>query len=160
MQTILPSLPFLFLFCVFNFSNQLIDCETTFLPWNNSLVDLRLRLIIIVHESTNQGNPSDGNLSPFPSFGNIGAHYIATLSLLVFTIGFIVWFSSTSLVLSVQTTSQPSSHPLEQNQPQIDPKLDPLPSLPIVSSSLPSSSPGESLDSSNQESKKNKKKNI
>ena len=38
-------------------------------------------------ESTNQGFPSYGNPSPFPSFGNVAAPYMATLSLPWLTIG-------------------------------------------------------------------------
>jgi len=40
----------------------------------------------IVPEPTIQGNASDGNPSPFPYFGDVGAHYMATLSLLGFTL--------------------------------------------------------------------------
>jgi hypothetical protein len=77
-------------------------------------------------ESTSQGNPSDGNPSPFPSFGNIGAPYMATLSLPGLTIGLPVWLFSTSMVPSVQTAFQPSSPPPEQHQPHVDPKVDPF----------------------------------
>ena len=38
-------------------------------------------------ESTSQGFPSDGNPGPFPSFGNVGAPYMAMLSLPGLTIG-------------------------------------------------------------------------
>jgi len=64
-----------------------------------------------VPESTNQGNPSYGNLGPFPYFGNIGSPYMETLSLPRFTIGLPVWLFSTSLVPNVQTSPQPSSPP-------------------------------------------------
>ena len=53
-------------------------------------------------ESTDQGIPFDGNPSPFPPFGNIGAPYMATLSLLGLTIGFPVWLLSTSLDQNVK----------------------------------------------------------
>ncbi len=56
--------------------NQLIDQKKTFSLWNSSLVDLRLRLMETFPESTSQGNPSDGNPSPFPYFGNIGAPFL------------------------------------------------------------------------------------
>lgn len=112
-------------------------------------MDLRLRLIAIVPESTNQGNPSEGNIDPFPPFGNIGAPYIATLSLPGFTIGFPVWFFSTTMVLNIQTTPQPNSPPPEQYQPQVYPKVGPLPSSHVISSSLSSTLHGQSLDSSN-----------
>lgn len=38
-------------------------------------------------ESTSQGFPLDGNLGPFPSFGNYGAPYMAMLPLPELTIG-------------------------------------------------------------------------
>jgi len=38
-------------------------------------------------ESTSQGFPLDGNLGPFPSFGNVDAPYMVMLSLLGLTIG-------------------------------------------------------------------------
>ena len=62
-------------------------------------------------ESTNQGIPFDGNPSPFTPFGNIGAPYMATLSLLGITIGFPVWLFSTSLVQNVVISSQLSIPP-------------------------------------------------
>ena len=52
-----------------------------------SLVDLRLKNMATNLESIDQGIPFDGNPSPFPPFGNIGAPYMATLSLFGFTIG-------------------------------------------------------------------------
>jgi len=96
-------------------------------------VDLRLRLTATVPESTNQGKPFDENLGPFPSFGNIGAPYMEMLSLLVFTIGFLVWLFSIPIVSNVQIAPQPSTLPPEQHQPQVDPKVDLLPSSLIVS---------------------------
>jgi len=105
--------------------------------------------VATVPESTNQGNPSNGNPSAFPSFGNIGAPYMEMVSLPRFTIGFPVLFFSTTMVPNVKTASQPSYPPPEQYQPQFDNKLDPLPSSPIVSSSLSSSLPSESIYSSN-----------
>ena len=59
-------------------------------------------------ESTSQGFPSDGNSSPFPSFGNTGAPYMETLSLLGLTIGLPVWLFSTSMVPSVPTPAPPT----------------------------------------------------
>ena len=102
-------------------------------------------------ESTNQGIHFDGNPSPFPSFGNIGAPYMATLSLLVLTIGLLVWLFSTSLV---QNGGTPST---KQNQPPVDPEVDPSPSSLFVSPSPSSSSLGESSDTSNQVAEKKKK---
>lgn len=126
-----------------------------FLLWNNFLVYLRLRLMETILESTNKRNPSDENPGPFPSFGNIGASYMATLSLPGFTIGLPVWLISTPMVLNVQTAPQPRSPPLEQ----VHPNIDPFPSSVIISSSFSFFSHGESLDSSNQEAKKKKQNN-
>ena len=108
-------------------------------------------------ESTNQGIPFDGNPNPFPSFGNIGAPYMATLSLLGLTIGLLVWLFSTSLVKNVVISPQSSTPPTGQNQHPFDPKVDPLPSCSVVSSSPSSSSLGESIGTSNHVAKKKKK---
>jgi len=123
----------------------------------HSLVDLRLKHAATNPESTDQGIPFDGNPSPFPPFGNIGAPYMATLSLPGFNIGFPVWLFSTSLVQNVVISPQSSPPPTGQNQPPVDPKVDPLPSSSVVSSSLSSSLPGESIGTSNQVAKKKKK---
>ena len=91
---------------------------------------------------------------------------MATLSLLRFTIGLLVWFFSTSLVQNVMISPQSSTPPTRQNQPPVDPKVDPLPSSSFVSPSPSSSSLGESIGTSNQvakkknKGKKNKKKPI
>ena len=109
------------------------------------------------YKSTNQENPHDGNPSPFPSFGNVGAPCMATLSLPSFTIGFSVWLFSASLILSVQTAFQPSSPPPKQHQPHVDPKVDPFPSSLVQSSSSLSN---EILQVSNQVDKKKQKRKI
>ena len=111
-------------------------------------------------ESIDQGIPFDGNPSPFPPFGNIGAPYMATLSLSRLTIGFLVWLFSTSLVQNIVISPQSSTPPTRKNQPLVDPKVDPLPSSSVVSSSPSSSSPGESIGTSNQVAKKKKKKKL
>ena len=105
-------------------------------------------------EFTNQGIPSDGNPSPFPPFGNVGAPYMATLSLPGLTVGFPVWLFSTSVVPNVLATIQPSPLP---EQHRVDSKVDLSPSSPVSTSSS-SNSPGKSLDSSNQVAKKKKNK--
>ena len=51
-----------------------------------------LFLMATFPEFTNQGIPSDGNLGPFPPFGNVGAPYMATLSLPGLTVGFPVGY--------------------------------------------------------------------
>ena len=55
-------------------------------------------------EFTNSGIPSEGNPSPFPTFGNVGAPYMETLSLPGLTFGFPVWLFLTSVVPSVLST--------------------------------------------------------
>ena len=105
-------------------------------------------------EFTNQGIPSNGNPSHFPLFGNVGAPYMATLSLPGLTVGLPVWLFSTSVVPNVSAAFQSVSPP---KQHHVDSKVDLSPSSP-VSASSPSTSPRESLDSSNQVAKKKKKK--
>ena len=104
-------------------------------------------------EFTNQGIPSEGNPSPFPAFGNVGAPYMETFSLPRLTVGLLLWLFSTSMVLNNSISIQ-SSPPPEQHH--VDSKVDPSPSSPISSSSS-STPPSESLDSSNQVAKKKKK---
>ena len=96
-------------------------------------------------EFTNQGIPFEANPGPFPAFGNVGAPYMATLSLPGLTVGLPVWLFSNFVVSSVPSTIQ-SSPLLEQLH--VDYKVDLSPSSPISLSSF-STSPGESLDSSN-----------
>jgi len=109
-------------------------------------------------KSIDQGIPFDGNPSSFPPFGNIGAPYMATLSLLGFTIGLPVWLFSTSLLQNVVISPQSSTPPTRQNQPPVDPKANPIPSLSVFSSSPSSSSPGESIETGKHVAKKKKKK--
>ena len=105
-------------------------------------------------EFTNQGISSDGNPGHFPPFGNVGAPYIATLSLPGLIVGLSVWLFSTSVVPNVLASVQ-SIPPPEQHH--VDSKVDLSPSSPFFASSS-STSPGESLDSSNQVAKKMKRK--
>ena len=101
-------------------------------------------------EFTNQGIPSDRNLGPFPPFGNVGAPYMATLSLPGLTVGFLVWLFSTSVVPNVSATGQ--SVPLPEKH-HVDSKVDLSPSSPVSASSS-STFPSESFDSSNRVAKK------
>jgi len=105
-------------------------------------------------EFTNPRIPFDGTPGHFPPFGNVGAPYMATLSLPGLAVGLPVWLLSTSLVPNVLNTGQ-SVPPPEQHH--VDSKVDLSPSLPVSTSSS-STSHGESLDSSNQVAKKKKKK--
>jgi hypothetical protein len=93
-----------------------------------------------------------GNLFVFPSFGNIGPPYIATLSLPRFTIGLPVWLFSTTMIPNAPSALYAISPP-QEHQPHVDP----FPSSTIGSSSLSSSSPGERINSSHREDKKKKK---
>ena len=79
-------------------------------------------------EFSNQVIPSEGNPSPFPTFGNVGAPYMATLSLPGLTAGFPVWLFSTSMVSSILPSVQPS-HPPEKHH--VDSKVDLSPSSSI-----------------------------
>ena len=103
-------------------------------------------------EFTNQGIPSNGNPGHFPPFGNVGAPYMEILSLPGLTVGFPVWFFSTSVVPNVSATGQ-SVPPPEQHF--VDCKMNLSPSSPVSMSSS-STSLGESLDLSNQVAKKKK----
>ncbi len=105
-------------------------------------------------ESNSQGLPPDGNPSPFPSFGNVSAPYMATFSLPRLTIGLSVWLFTTSVVLSIPTPTLQSPSFESRHD---DSRVDPSPSSPISSPSS-STSPGESSKSSNQEAKKKKRK--
>ena len=96
-------------------------------------------------EFTNQGIPSDGNPSPFPLFGNVGAPYMATLALPGLTVGLHVWLFSTFVVPNVSDTVQLVPLPEKHH---VDSKVDLSPSSPVSASSS-STSPSESLDSSN-----------
>jgi len=107
-------------------------------------------------ESTSQGFPSNGNPSPFPSFGNVGASYMMTLSLPRLTIGLPIWLFSTSVIPSVPTPTPPSPS-FESHH--VDSKVDLFPSS-LVSSSSSSTLLGESLKSNNLEAKKMKKKKL
>ena len=101
-------------------------------------------------ESTNQGIPLGRNPSPFSSWGDIGAPYMATLSLLRITIGLPVWLFSTSIV-------QNTIIPQQSNQKPDDTEVVPSPSTSFVYPSPSSSSLGEASNTKNQVIEKNKK---
>jgi len=105
-------------------------------------------------EYTSQGFPSDQNPSPFPSFGNVGAPYMETLSLTRLTIGLPIWLFFISVVPSVLTLAQTS--PSFESR-HVDSKVD-LSRSSHISSPSSSTSPGESFKSSNQKAKKKKMK--
>ena len=59
-------------------------------------------------EFTNPGIPFEGKPGPFPAFGNVGAPYMATLSIPGLIVGFPMWLFSTFLVSSIPPSVQPS----------------------------------------------------
>jgi hypothetical protein len=85
---------------------------------------------------TNEGTPFSREPFVFPSYGNIGPPYIATLSLPGLTIGLLVWLFST-LVISNAGVSDVSTPPTHQ------PHVDLSPSSPVRSPSISPSSPNE-----------------
>ena len=89
-----------------------------------------------------------------PPLGNVGAPYMATLSLPGLTVGLPVWLFSNSLVPTVSADT-PSVPPPAQHH--VEPKVDLSPSTP-TSTSLSCTSRGESFDSDNQVAKKEKRK--
>jgi len=95
---------------------------------------------------SNQGTPLGGSPSPFSSWGDIGAPYMATLSLPRITIGLPVWLFSTSIVQNTIIPQQPD-----------DTEVIPSPSTSLVSPSPSSSSLGETSNTKNQVAKKKKK---
>jgi hypothetical protein len=72
-----------------------------------------------VPRMTNEGTPFLGEHFVFPSYGNIGPH-ISTLSLPGLTIGLLVWFFSTQVILNAVSASVASNFP-QEHQPHVDP---------------------------------------
>ena len=101
-------------------------------------------------ESTHQGIPFEGNPSPFSSWGNIGAPYMATLSIPGLTIGLPIWLFWTSVIQSTMI-------PEQSNEQLDDTKVTPQPSTSFVSPSPSSSSLGEASKTKNQVTEKKKK---
>jgi hypothetical protein len=99
---------------------------------------------------TNEGTPFPGEPFVFPSYGNVGPPYIATLSLPGLTIGLPVWLFSTP-VISNAGASDVSTPPTHQ------PHVDLSPSSPVRSPSISPSSPSEISQASSQIDKKKKK---
>jgi hypothetical protein len=102
-------------------------------------------------ESTNGGTPCSGEPFTFPSFGNIGPPYIATLSLPGLTIELPVWLFPTLVIVNLPSAldvSKPLTH---------QPHVDFSPSSPIKSCSFSPSSPSERYKASSQVDQKKKK---
>jgi hypothetical protein len=108
-------------------------------------------------ESTNGGTPSPGESYTFPSFGNFGPPYIATLSLPGLTIGLPVWLFPT-LVISNPPNVSIAPNTLDVSTPPThQPHVEFSPSSPIKSPSISPSSPSESSKESGQVDQKKKK---
>ena len=103
----------------------------------------------LVPGMTNEGTPFPGKPFVFPSYGNVGPPYIATLSLLGLTIGLLLWFFSTPMI-SNEGVSGVGTLPTHQ------PHVDLSPSLSIRFPSISPSSPNESSQASNHIDKKKK----
>jgi hypothetical protein len=98
----------------------------------------------------------------FPSYGNVGPHYIATLSLPGLTIRLPVWLFSTPVIMNEESDFVVRNFP-QEHQPHVDPSPSSSvrscsPSSLARSSSVSSSSPSESSESSNLVDKKKKRK--
>ena len=118
----------------------------------------------LVPKMTNEGTPLPGEPFVFPSYGNVGPPYIATLSLPGLTIGLPVWVFSTQVIPNAVSASVVSTSP-QEHQPHVDPSPSSLvrsssPSSLARSPSISSSSSSESSEASNKVNKKNKKINI
>jgi hypothetical protein len=107
--------------------------------------------------STNGGTPSPGEPYTFPSFGNFGPPYVATLSLPGLTIGLPVWLFPTPVIPNPPNVSV-APNTLDVNTPPThQPHVDFSPSSSIKSPSISPSSPSESSKASSQVDQKKKK---
>ena len=97
-----------------------------------------------IPKGTNQGTPVHGDPYAFPCFGNVGPPMMATLNLLGFTVGLLVWLFTNPVVLNALDASQLGTL-FQENQTN----LDPFHSSPIKYSHPPSSSLVESTTTSN-----------
>jgi hypothetical protein len=84
--------------------------------------------------SINQGTPFPREPFVFPSSGNVGLPYIATLTLPGLTIGLPIWLFSTPFFSNAPSVSNVNP-PSEECQPHVDP----FPSSPVASYSFSSS---------------------
>jgi hypothetical protein len=107
--------------------------------------------------STNGGTPSPGEPYAFPSFGNFGPPYVATLSLPGLTIGLPVWLFPTPVIPNPPNVSV-APNTLDVNTPPThQPHVEFSPSSPIKSPSISPSLPSESSKASSQVGQKKKK---
>jgi hypothetical protein len=109
-------------------------------------------------ESTNGGTPSPKEPYTFPSFGNFGPPYIATLSLPRLTIRLPIWLFPTSVISNPPNVSTAPNTLDVSTPPTHQPHIDFSPSSPIKSPSISPSSPSERSKASSQVDQKKKKK--
>jgi hypothetical protein len=108
--------------------------------------------------STNGGTPSSEEPYTFPSFGNFGPPYVATLSLPGLTIGLPVWLFPTPVIPNPPNVSV-APNTLDVNTPPThQPHVNFLPSSSIKSPSISPSSPSERSKESSQVDQKKKKR--
>ena len=106
----------------------------------------------------NEGTPFPVEPFVFPSYGNVGPPYIATLSLPGLKIGLPVWLFSTPVIsnVGISYVSTPPTH-----QPHVDLSPSSFVGSPSISPSSPSESSKESsqIDRKKKKCKEEKKKN-
>jgi hypothetical protein len=108
--------------------------------------------------STNGRTPSSREPYTFPSFGNFGPPYVATLSLPGLTIGLPVWLFPTTVIPNPPNVSI-APDTLDVNTPPThQPHVNFSPSLSINSPSISPFSPSESSKASSQVDQKKKKR--
>jgi hypothetical protein len=107
--------------------------------------------------STNGGTPYPREPFTFPSFGNIGPSYIATLSLPGLTIGLPIWLFPTSVTSNIPSSLAASNTSDISTPPTHQPHVKFSPFSPIKSPSFSPSSPSEISKASSQVDKTNKK---
>jgi hypothetical protein len=114
--------------------------------------------MVSVPGMSNEGTPLPGEPFVFPSYGNVGPLYIATLSLSSLTIGLPIWFFSTTVISNVGASDVST---LPTHQPHVDLSPSSLVRSPYISPSLPSESSQASIhiDKKKKKRKEKKKKN-
>jgi hypothetical protein len=107
--------------------------------------------------STNGGTLASGEPYTFPSFGNFGPPYVATLSLPGLTIGLPIWLFPTLVIPNPPNISVAPNNLDVNTPPTHQPHVDFSPSSPIKSPSISPSSPSEISKASSQVDQKKKK---
>jgi hypothetical protein len=107
--------------------------------------------------STNGGTPSSREPYTFPSFGNFGPPYVATLSLPGLTIGLPVWLFPTPVIPNPPNVAVAPNTLAVNTPPTHQPHVNFSPSSPIKSPSISPSSSSESSKASSQVDQKKKK---